>query len=131
MSHIVFNRCFIFIFAAIISLSGCIYLADTQQGNVIEPEKLAQVKRGQSQEQVQYLLGTPVIQDPLHPNRWDYVFYFVNGTNGDKTYERATIVFNRGAVSDIILQGTAPSGGRLDNNGQPLNLDLTLDTDLS
>lgn len=128
------NRFFAAAIALVMMLSfnGCLYLADTQQGNVIEPEKLAQLKVGQTQEQVRFLLGTPVVQDPLHPERWDYVFYFEDGETGDTVYERVTVVFDRGIVRQIA-KGTEPvtyqSGSA--NTGAPSNTPLILDDTLN
>lgn len=92
----------------LLSLQGCLYLADTQQGNVIEPEKLAQVKVGQTREQVQYLLGTPVVDNVLNTDRADYAFYFKDGENGDITIERVTVLFENDRVTDIVYGGDAP-----------------------
>ena len=60
---------------AILLLGGCsIYRMDIQQGNIIEPAKVAQLKNGLSHGEVMDLLGTPLITDPFHPDRWDYVY---------------------------------------------------------
>ena len=57
-------------------LSGCdslnVYKVTIQQGNIVEDESLALLKPGMSEKQVQFVLGTPVIKDPFHPNQWDY-----------------------------------------------------------
>ena len=46
------------------------------QGNIIEDEDVEQLEKGLSKDQVQYLLGTPLLNSPIHQNRWDY-FYSV------------------------------------------------------
>ena len=46
------------------------------QGNIIEDEDVEQLVKGLSKDQVQYLLGTPLLNSPIHQNRWDY-FYSV------------------------------------------------------
>ncbi len=59
-------------------LSACVlrpYKFDIQQGNVITPEKVAQIQPGMSPEQVEYVLGTPLLNDVFHTERWDYIFY--------------------------------------------------------
>ncbi|WP_284377604.1 outer membrane protein assembly factor BamE [Litoribrevibacter albus] len=57
-------------------LSGCsslnVFKLTIQQGNIIEDESLALLKPGMTEKQVQFVLGTPVIKDPFHPNQWDY-----------------------------------------------------------
>lgn len=50
------------------------YRIDIVQGNVVTEELIAQVKPGQSRAQVRDLLGTPLLTDPFHADRWDYLF---------------------------------------------------------
>ena len=68
------------IFLSIGVISSCSTLAPFKvailQGNIIEDEDLEQLVKGLSKDQVQYLLGTPLLNSPIHQNRWDY-FYSV------------------------------------------------------
>jgi len=50
------------------------YRIDIVQGNVVTKEQLALVKPGMSRVQVRDLLGSPLLTDPFHGDRWDYVF---------------------------------------------------------
>ncbi|MEO5689321.1 MAG: outer membrane protein assembly factor BamE [Burkholderiaceae bacterium] len=50
------------------------YKPDVIQGNVVTTEQIAQVKTGMSRVQVKEVLGSPLITDPFHNDRWDYVF---------------------------------------------------------
>jgi len=50
------------------------YKPDVIQGNVVTTEQVARVKPGMSRAQVKEILGTPLITDPFHGDRWDYVF---------------------------------------------------------
>lgn len=68
---------------AILSLGGissCSALAPFKvavlQGNIIEDKDVKQLVKGLNKDQVQYLLGTPLLNSPIHQNRWDY-FYSV------------------------------------------------------
>ena len=68
---------------AILSLGailGCSALAPFKvavlQGNIIEDKDVKQLVKGLNKDQVQYLLGTPLLKSPIHQNRWDY-FYSV------------------------------------------------------
>lgn len=58
------------------SLLGLVtpYRIDIVQGNAITQEQLALVKPGMSRVQVRDLLGTPLLTDPFHAERWDYLF---------------------------------------------------------
>lgn len=47
---------------------------EIQQGNLIAPEMREKVKVGMSRAQVTAVLGTPLIADPFHARRWDYVY---------------------------------------------------------
>ena len=50
------------------------YKIDVQQGNVVTSEQLAELKVGMSRPQVRDVMGTPLITDSFHPDRWDYLF---------------------------------------------------------
>ncbi|HEY9029604.1 MAG TPA: outer membrane protein assembly factor BamE, partial [Burkholderiaceae bacterium] len=50
------------------------YKPDIVQGNVVTTEQIAQIKPGMTRVQVRDILGTPLITDPFHAQRWDYVF---------------------------------------------------------
>ena len=61
-------------------LSSCSWFTphklEIRQGNLLTQEMIARVKVGMSQQQVKTLLGTPLVNDPLHTNRWDYIYRF-------------------------------------------------------
>ncbi len=80
--------------------SGCVYRANISQGNLIKQEDLDQVEVGMTRNQVRFLLGTPLIDDPFHRARWDYV-YFIRIGRDPATFKRwVTIVFE----DDIVVQ---------------------------
>ncbi|BBE51909.1 Outer membrane protein assembly factor BamE [Ferriphaselus amnicola] len=58
------------------SCSGVLtpHMIEIRQGNVITPEMRERVKIGMTRLQVKAALGTPMIADPFHANRWDYVY---------------------------------------------------------
>jgi outer membrane protein assembly factor BamE len=51
------------------------YRMEIQQGNYVSQEMVSQLKPGMSKEQVRFILGTPLVTDIFHADRWDYVFY--------------------------------------------------------
>jgi len=52
---------------------------EIQQGNLITPEMREKIKVGMSTSMVRSILGTPLINDPFHPKRWDYVYSLEKG----------------------------------------------------
>ncbi|MDH3431270.1 MAG: outer membrane protein assembly factor BamE [Gammaproteobacteria bacterium] len=81
--------------------TGCVYRANIAQGNLIEQDDLDQVEVGMTRNQVRFLLGTPMIGDPFHQARWDYVYYVTIGRN-PATFKRwVTIVFENDIVTEI------------------------------
>ncbi len=56
------------------------YHVPIRQGNLVTPEMLEQVKLGMPAGQLRAILGTPLIQDPFHANRWDYYYSLKQGS---------------------------------------------------
>lgn len=55
------------------------------QGNQADAQAVAALRQGMTKEQVQHLLGTPLLRDAFHPNRWDYIYYTArNGIVSDR-----------------------------------------------
>ena len=77
--------------------SACVYEVDVQQGNKLEPQDVESVQVGMTRNQVRFLLGTPVVADVFHPDRWDYVYYFRAGRS-NKPERRWLIVWFEGNV---------------------------------
>lgn len=95
---------FILIFAVLLTavvLDGCVYRAAISQGNLLKDEDLDQVEIGMTQSQVRFLLGTPMIDDPFHRDRWDYVYYLRIGREPASFKRWVTIVFEDGLVAEI------------------------------
>ena len=62
-----------------LAAGGCVYRVNIPQGNYLEAKMLEQVQIGMTRSQVRYVLGTPMISDPFHPDQWDYLYYFKDG----------------------------------------------------
>ncbi len=58
----------------LLALAACSYKMDIRQGNLVTPEQREKLKVGMTRSQVQTVLGTPLIKDPFHPDRWDYLY---------------------------------------------------------
>jgi outer membrane protein assembly factor BamE len=52
------------------------YRMDIQQGNVVTQEMIDKIKPGMTRSQVRFALGTPLVVDAFHQDRWDYVYFF-------------------------------------------------------
>ena len=76
------------------------YRVEVPQGNYVDQIMLDQVKLGMTRDQVKFALGTPLMVDVFHPERWDYVFRFQH-RNLSAELRRATVVFVDGKVSEI------------------------------
>lgn len=72
------------------------YRIDVQQGNALEQETVDKLKTGMNRSQVRFLLGTPLLVDPFHSSRWDYVFNFRKA--GKLTEQRRLALFFEGDV---------------------------------
>lgn len=74
------HRLLLVIIAAVLAV-GCTfpnvvspYKLDIPQGNAITADQVAKLKPGMTRAQVRFILGSPLLADPFHTNRWDYVF---------------------------------------------------------
>jgi outer membrane protein assembly factor BamE len=83
------------------------YRPDIQQGNFVSEEMIKQLKPGQTRDQVKFVLGTPLLTDTFHRDRWDYPFYLARG-NGELTTSRVTVYFKDDKV-DHFDGGNLPS----------------------
>ena len=66
------------------------YKVPVTQGNIFEDEDIEKLQVGQSMNQVQFILGSPMIKDPFHSNRWDYLNLVMIGD--EKIVEKKLVV---------------------------------------
>ena len=98
------NRKWTFLLGMTIALavsSGCVYRASIAQGNVIKEEDLVQLEVGMTKNQVRFLLGTPMIDDPFRKQRWDYVYYLRLGRQDASFTRWVSVFFENDIVSEI------------------------------
>lgn len=91
------NLRFILTSIVCVPLLGACFLSphkvDVQQGNYLDAQTVSKLKPDMTRSQVRFLLGTPLISDPFHPERWDYVYMdFRGGTL--KQQKRLTLFFD-------------------------------------
>lgn len=109
--------------AVVLLLAGCSlkdpidrlrpYKIDIQQGNEVTQAMLDQLKPGMTPAQVRFVLGTPLIVDPFHADRWDYVLS-VERAGKVVNKQRVTVVFRDGRLLGIETGAPATAQG-----GQP------------
>ncbi|MEC8956366.1 MAG: outer membrane protein assembly factor BamE [Pseudomonadota bacterium] len=85
----------------ILLTQACVYQANLAQGNFVDKEDLDQVEIGMTRNQVRFLLGTPMIDDPFHEDRWDYIYYLKIGREKAILKTWVSIFFENDTVSDI------------------------------
>ncbi len=83
------------------------YRMEIVQGNVVTKEQLAQVKPGMSRLQVMDVLGTPLITDIFHADRWDYPFTIRR--QGTEPQSRTVIVYFKGDALDRVEAPELPT----------------------
>ena len=88
------------------------------QGNFVSAEAAAQMRVGMSRAEVKQLLGTPLLTDMFHANRWDYVFYFKRGSTSVVQQRDFVVMFEGDRVASW-------SGGE----DLPSNLELLAEID--
>ena len=92
--------------AALSLMTGCVYRINIQQGNFLESKLVDQVNVGMTRSQVRFLLGTPMLADSFHPDRWDYLYYFKEGKTQQVERRQLVIFF----ADEKVLKIDRPSG---------------------
>lgn len=119
----------IYTFSILIMLmSGCskdkipgVYRIDIQQGNEVTQDMINQLKPDMTKSQVAYVMGTPLLIDTFHPDRWDYIYSFHPG-NGKREQRRLTLFFVEDKLSHIegdtrtVAREDLPQNERSDAN---------------
>jgi outer membrane protein assembly factor BamE len=77
-----------------------LYIPTIHQGNYIDKFTISQLHTGMTKNQVQHILGSPLIVDPFHQERWDYYYQCSRGTEVTEN-RRITLYFN-GDILDHI-----------------------------
>ena len=81
--------------------TACVYRVDVQQGNLLEEQDINAVRIGMTRSQVRFLLGTPVVEDSFHHDRWDYIYYFRQGRSRNPDRRWLIVWFDGDRVRSI------------------------------
>jgi outer membrane protein assembly factor BamE len=108
--YVMSNRCLnVFLTIAIVTLiAGCSaltpYKLPIQQGNIVSNESLAKLKSGMSKNQTAQILGTPLLNDVFHANRWDYVHY-LNKRGKMSEQNHIALIFEEEKLARLVGEG--------------------------
>lgn len=92
------------------------YKMDIQQGNVVTSKMMLQLRPGMSKSQVRFIMGTPLIQDPFHSNRWDY---FYEMRKGGKVVEQRHVTLDFEKEALVRVRGDVVPAGEGDDTAKP------------
>jgi outer membrane protein assembly factor BamE len=76
------------------------YRMEVQQGNSVTQDMVSQLKRGMSKEEVRAVLGTPLLADIFHAERWDYV-YWREQSDGKREQRKLAVFFSDGKLARV------------------------------
>lgn len=94
------------------------YRVDVRQGNFVTQDMVARLKPGMSKDQVRFALGTPLIADIFHADRWDYVYRFQPG-RGEPQLRRLVVFFEDGKLVRVGGDVVAASGAAAPEEAAP------------
>ena len=84
------------------------YKLDVQQGNVVTSKMLLQLRPGMTKSQVRFIMGTPLLQDSFHGNRWDYAYQLRE--NGKIIEQRRVILDFENELLKSVRGDVVPAG---------------------
>lgn len=89
------------------------YRMEIQQGNHLSQEDVAKLQRGMTKDQVRFVLGTPLINDIFHADRWDYVYRYTPANSREVEERRLTVIFDNEQLvrleGDVVAAGAGAS----------------------
>ena len=77
-----------------------VFRIDVGQGNLITKEMLDKLRLGMTPRQVQYVMGSPMLADTFHPDRWDYIYSLETG-KGLLVQNQLTLYFENERLAKI------------------------------
>lgn len=90
-----------------LSLSACsgigfpgVYKIFVEQGNIVTAEMVGELKPDMTRRQVQFVLGTPIVEDTFNSNRWDYIYLLRIGEDVTKE-SRLKVIFDGDRLVDV------------------------------
>jgi outer membrane protein assembly factor BamE len=70
-----------------------VYTINVQQGNMIDQSMVDQLRPNMTKRQVLYIMGSPMLKDIFHQDRWDYIYS--NQPGGEpRQQKKITLIFD-------------------------------------
>lgn len=121
-----------------ITATGCsnlefpgVYKIPIEQGNIVTQDMVDELKPGMSREQVEFIMGTPLLKDTFHPNRWDYIYSIEKDPEPRKQY-RISVFFEHDRLKSFtgdIPPSSVRDAGENNTAGQEQDQEPTPDLD--
>jgi outer membrane protein assembly factor BamE len=86
------------------------YKMEIQQGNYVTQEMVSRLKPGMTRDQVRFIMGTPLVADIFHAERWDYVYTRVPERGGPLEERRVAVFFKDDKLTRLEGDVVAQSG---------------------
>jgi outer membrane protein assembly factor BamE len=93
-----------------------VYRMEVQQGNYVTQEMATQLKLGMTRDQVRFVLGTPLLTDIFHDDRWDYVYRRTPSGSREVDERRLTVFFadeKLVRVEGDVIPGDSPADAQV------------------
>ena len=90
------------------------YRMEIQQGNYVTQQMAAQLKPGLTRDQVRFVMGTPLVTDIFHEERWDYVFVRQRANSQEVEHRRIAVFFEDGKLKRVDGDILAAAPGKAD-----------------
>lgn len=121
MKHYINKIHFVFLvlLSGAILFAGCaIYRPVIQQGQITDSDELEKLEVGMTREEVQEILGTPLVVDTFNPDRWDYVLNIIGAERTITKKERVTVFFEDGILLRIEQIKSEEAAEELETEGE-------------
>jgi len=95
---------FLLVAIALLGLSGCgswVYKYDIAQGNFLNQDDVDKLRVEMTKEQVEYVLGSPVIQNPFKSDQWHYIFTNKSGVTDKMSRIELIVRFENGKLVEV------------------------------
>ena len=98
---------------AVVACGPLVYRIEVQQGNLVSQESVANLKPGMTKDQVRFVLGTALVNDIFHADRWDYVYTLRPARSSViREQRRLTLLFDKDGRLDRVEGDVVPGAAQ-------------------